>query len=93
MLCTCLADIVNLTFRCSKSQEAEAVSQCVQKAVMARLAWLELQKEQPELQPEPQPEPELENDSEGFQTPRAEEGIPPNEAAEGSTTHYVVDEV
>ena len=86
---TCLlaADIVDLAARCSKSQEAEAVSQCVQKAVMARLAWLELQKEQPE----PQPESELE--AQEFHTPRAEEGIPPNEAVEGSTTHHVVDEV
>jgi hypothetical protein len=62
-------------------QDAEAVSQCVQKAVMARLAWIQLASE-----PEPEPEPPQAaapapaDEAAEFHTPRpeaAEEGVPP----------------
>ena len=82
-------------------QEAEAVSQCVQKAVMARLAWLELQKAYSEPQPEPEPDvhpepqPESLQDSHGVNSPRAEEGVPPDEAlaADQTAVDAVIDEV
>ena len=64
-----------------ETKEAETVATAVQKAVMARMAWQELQKE-----PEPEPEPELEPEPEAEIEPEPEpdgggsgpsEGIPP----------------
>ena len=56
-----------------ETKEAETVATAVQKAVMARMAWQELQKE-PEPEPEAEIEPEPEPDGGGS---GPSEGIPP----------------
>ena len=62
-----------------ETKEAETVATAVQKAVMARMAWQELQKE-----PEPEPEPELEPEPDGGGSGPSEGGPPQGCGSAGS---------